>query len=455
MASNFILPFAAGAGSNVLSDAGYAASAQIAQGFQTGRAPSIVYNKALLQSTAVASGFGQFTADWSAIDFKDNLSPQNMRDNFRLALAAALDGTRMGVDTSSTANQINITLTPAPTTLNGLKTIWIKPAVTNTGPTNVLIAGFSNLPVKRGNGNDPASGDLVAGTWYPAVCDGTKFQILIPLSSDIAAGNSTVVRTPLTAATTYYVSNVGSDANNGLTSGTAFASVQRAWDIIQKTKDLAGYQVTVQVADGTYSAGVLAIGPVVGSPGNINLPAPVLFVGSTSAIINVSAGSCFVVSNGATLGVQGFTLNASGTTGGQGAGIYAANLGMIRFSGTKFGNCDTAGIRTSGNGVIVCDGNYQIAGAGQAHIFSQNGGNVYFNAANTTVTAPSACSYSVAFAWAQAGQIYVTSVSFPGSNVTATRYNVALNGVINTNGGGTNYLSGSAAGGASSGGQYN
>ena len=51
MASNLILPFAQGAGANVLSDAGYASSDVIAQGFQSGRAASNKYNKALRQST--------------------------------------------------------------------------------------------------------------------------------------------------------------------------------------------------------------------------------------------------------------------------------------------------------------------------------------------------------------------------------------------------------------------
>lgn len=193
MATNYILPFAVGSGANVPSDADWAISDVLAQGFQQGRAASKKYNKAFRQSTAVASGFGQFTADYSAIDFTDSLSPQTMRDNFRVALASALDGSRMGVDTSSVVNQITFTLTPLPPTLSGNRVIWFKPNLTNTGPATATILksdgtpAFSTLNVKRQDGVDPQSGDLVGGVWYAATCDGATLKLLVMAKSQINA----------------------------------------------------------------------------------------------------------------------------------------------------------------------------------------------------------------------------------------------------------------------------
>ena len=59
----------------------------------------------------------------------------------------------------------------------------------------------------------------------------------------------------------------GSDSNTGLanTSGGAFLTLQKAWNAIL-TLDLNGFTVTVQIGDGTYTAGVsMTIAPVGGT----------------------------------------------------------------------------------------------------------------------------------------------------------------------------------------------
>lgn len=61
----------------------------------------------------------------------------------------------------------------------------------------------------------------------------------------------TAVRERLTANRTYYVSIGGSDGNDGMTAGTAFATLQKAWNTIAPF-DLGGYAVTISVAPGTY-----------------------------------------------------------------------------------------------------------------------------------------------------------------------------------------------------------
>ena len=59
-----------------------------------------------------------------------------------------------------------------------------------------------------------------------------------------------------TDVVSYYVSNSGSDANDGLTSSTAFATIQKALDMIPKS--LGGASVVIRVASGLYAGFTLA-----------------------------------------------------------------------------------------------------------------------------------------------------------------------------------------------------
>jgi hypothetical protein len=65
---------------------------------------------------------------------------------------------------------------------------------------------------------------------------------------------NTVMREKITAARTYYVRTDGSDSNNGLanTAGGAWLTPQYAYDWIVDNLDLNGFEVTVQLGDGTY-----------------------------------------------------------------------------------------------------------------------------------------------------------------------------------------------------------
>ena len=80
---------------------------------------------------------------------------------------------------------------------------------------------------------------------------------LSDLASTAAARANLGVREQLTANRTYYVRTDGSDGNNGLanSSGGAFLTIQKAIDTVAAL-DLSIYNVTVQVADGTYTGAV-------------------------------------------------------------------------------------------------------------------------------------------------------------------------------------------------------
>lgn len=72
MATNDFLPFAGGAGANVLTQADYAALAALATGFGSGILPSDKLNKVLRQGTTMAAVLGKFIADGSGDDVHDN-----------------------------------------------------------------------------------------------------------------------------------------------------------------------------------------------------------------------------------------------------------------------------------------------------------------------------------------------------------------------------------------------
>jgi hypothetical protein len=254
-------------------------------------------------------------------------------------------------------------------------------------------------------------------------------------------------RVRLTSATNYYVSTTGNDANNGSIS-SPWATLQHAYDWIVGNVDLAGYDATVNVADGTYSAGVAAsiraIGGMISFVGNIAAPA--------NCIIALTTGVNFL-STGPAYNVAGFRM--TNTLGS--AHIATTNGGRIGITGNmSFGNCGAGShLSAVGSGSIIgiSASAYSINGAAQQHFFENTGGQIAAQAA-TTVTLTGTPLFAIAFAFAsQAGVIYAVGMTFSGA-ATGQRYVAALNSVINTGGGGANFFPGNLAGATSTGGQY-
>ncbi|GAA4108338.1 DUF2793 domain-containing protein [Aminobacter aganoensis] len=289
------------------------------------------------------------------------------------------------------------------------------------------------------------------GAWTEALqVSRSDGRVLLPAALPLTDQNQAVarrhVRELLAANRTYFVRTDGSDANNGLTntSGGAFLTIQKGLDAAASL-DMAGFTVTIQVADGTY-AGAIVVPAMTGQAGpsalviagNNGTPANVIVSTTSANAISAPSGTaCLVKDMEMRTSASGFGLDADG--------------GTLRFQNVRFGACAQAHILCRNNGAAIAAGNYSISGASPMHWSAQSGGII--NTDGRTVTLSGTPAFATAFAGCRHGTIACAGMAFSGS-ATGQRYSAALNGVIDTAGGGATYLPGSVAGAAATGGQY-
>ncbi|WP_146126149.1 hypothetical protein [Burkholderia multivorans] len=348
----------------------------------------------------------------------------------------------------------------------------VKIANSNTGASTYAPDGLAAIPI-YGLGLQPLQGgELAVGGTAVLMrqtiagvnsgnpicvlmeCAGGAQQVL-PAAQSRHAVQLGQVRTRLTANANFYINaSTGSDSNNGLTSGTAWATINKALTTLQQNYDLGGFTATINVAAGSYAPGVVT-GAFVGAIASNSVQ--VVATGAVT-ITNPSGGSaaCFYATGGAQFAISGpFTLvnSNSGSSCAQ-----ASGAGSILNIGTGITVAFSAGSHFLANagGILNINGNYSIANNG--------GAGSHYNVANAgiiaitngiTVTIGSGVGISLAFATANGlSQITTSGVTYAGSSVTGPRYASNTNSVISTNGGGASYFPGSTAGSTSTGGQY-
>lgn len=257
------------------------------------------------------------------------------------------------------------------------------------------------------------------------------------------------VRELLSAARTYYVRTDGSDSNTGLsnTAGGAFLTIQKAIDVASAL-DNGGWDITIQVADGTYS-GSIALKSYVGSGllilrGNSSSPANVLISTSTNSIlaqsvigkwsleyfkVQTSTGSLIVAQGGVTsLYITGLHFGAAGPGGNPQVFADGAQITFVQSA--------------------PCT----IAGGGGFNVYAINSGVIECSGMSITLTGTPA--FTGAFAYTtRTGVIRMAGNTFNGAS-TGARYTATMNGVIDVSGAGASYLPGNAAGSTATGGQY-
>ena len=312
------------------------------------------------------------------------------------------------------------------------------------GPTGSVSAassiGFTELASKPAN---PAAGMLSVYAKtdhkvYKLASDGTETELGKP------------VRELLTTDRTYYVSPTGSDSNNGLTAGAPFATIQKAVNTVASL-DIGTYNVTIQLANGTYTAGA-TVSSWIGSgtvtiQGNASNPALVVLSTTGTHCINTAG----VIPTALILKDMKLQAASGGNC------INHVGTGLVRILGINFGSCPGAyHIFADGpTAQLQKVGPCSISGNAAAHIGANAGSYVLYQTDNTWVGTSFAFSFVFVYC-TRLSIVFCTSAwNLNGITVAGSRFMVDTNAVIHTNGAGVNYFPGNSSGGTvSSGGQY-
>lgn len=269
------------------------------------------------------------------------------------------------------------------------------------------------------------------------------------LSSIDKNGKFSGCREILTAARTYYVSTKGNDNFTGLTNATgtsngAFLNIQHAVDVVASL-DMSIYNVTIQVADGTYTlaSGILTKQCV--GAGSVTL------LGNSATPNNVilSAAASQVIFNGAA-GVitkyifDGFKITA--VSGGVAIGADSGNI--IEFKNLNFSTGLSVLIYCQIGGYVRASGNFTISSGASYCVQCTQGGFVAFT--GRTVTLLGTPAFSVFALITETGWFHFGGATFSGS-ATGARYSITGNGIAISAG---VTLPGNAAGSTTTGGQY-
>ena len=176
----------------------------------------------------------------------------------------------------------------------------------------------------------------------------------------------------------YYVRVDGSDSNDGLTdsAGGAFLTIQKAVTTVASKLNLNGYNVTIQVRDGTYDGEIILDSPWDGDGtvtmiGNISTPTNVVITCPTGS--SPTYGRGIWVKNGGRLAVSSMSFNR--TQAGTGYAIEASSYGYVDVSLCTFDSDDTtiggSNLYSHDFGHIEVTGDLTIAaGTHRDHLFA-------------------------------------------------------------------------------------
>jgi len=284
--------------------------------------------------------------------------------------------------------------------------------------------------------------------------DRDYFQILGFMAPDptpwafgnFLAGGPKLTCSPGAGTLTIFVSPSGNDSTGNGGSAAPFKTIARAMFYAQNI-DMLGNAVVIQLADGTYSAGI-----VYNAEAGNNCRGPITLRGNVSfpgnVIINDAAGGIRASGGGANILVSGVTLTSSGVFCQKGASVYITD-------GVQFGACPGGShIFVTTNGHVTLASNYTISGSADNHIFCNEGG-IVDNSGPLSVAVNGTPAFALFFAASvRNALITLPNMTYIGS-ATGARYSATFGGGVDTNGGGANYFPGSVAGTVASPGWYN
>lgn len=320
----------------------------------------------------------------------------------------------------------------------------------NSTGTNSIFIGNNARAYGNGETNQIVIGDAAIGLGANKAVIGNSSTTAV-YRYDTRLVEADEIRTKLISNTTFYVRTDGSDSNDGSANDASHAwlTLQHSVDYIKQNVDPAGYDITVNIADGTYetSGTNLAIGPL-SDIGQLT------FTGNTTTPSNVLIRS----TNSWTIGLEGYTgVDADQAVNGrlhfEGFkiesdtlyGIYAEAT-WFTFSKLDFGDCYGDHLRVKRGAVAVPIGDYTISGDARSHIFTEYFGNFVSGDSALTVTLTGTPAFSTAFIECEhmSGAL-INNITYSGS-ATGIRFIVGKFSSIYTAGQGLTYFPGDVAG---------
>lgn len=265
----------------------------------------------------------------------------------------------------------------------------------------------------------------------------------------------------LTAATTFYVSNVAgnSDVTGDGTAAKPWSTLQHAYTTLLKSYDVNVFQVTIQIVGaGTYP-GFNAIMPLVGQSSVVVIQGNALL--PSSIIINAVTTHCVYATNGAYLQVNNLLFESIGLIANLNGLCAAYYSTIVMGPGITFGSFNSSSAPTAGgavaivatrSGQIIITKSYTITGNCYAHLLASFAGVIdySFNSAEIVVGINNNPWFSNAFALAVDGGIilvqnrYTYGTQFWGA-ATGYQYAIYNGGMIDTQGTSINNQSPSVA----------
>ena len=398
-----------------------------------------ITGSALIGNEMPASGMLDLLYDGTNFQLQSAISPA------QVALMH-FSGAGVGSGDTGTANAMVVTAVypVVSTVVTGMHFTITKSSLANSGAMTANIMG-TTAAVTWGDLTPFTGGEWAANADGIVVYDGNWRLVGITTPFSFVIPGSPV---PLLAPRTYYVNvSTGSDSNTGLSSGNAFASIQKAISVTQSL-NMNGYSVHTFVADGTYVP--FTCGPLNGAgthriTGNLTTQANVIVAATTGEAANVGA-------SGYILEGMTFTSAAAGSAPHIGAGVRCVG-GLVVLTNVGFGACATAHVYSDigPNNVIflgTATGNpgatVQISGASPFHLLATGGGTINVGQPALTITGTPA--FSTAFWEAVVNASINGSYASITGTATGVRFNVDYSSTINTAGAGLAYLPGNASG---------
>ena len=258
----------------------------------------------------------------------------------------------------------------------------------------------------------------------------------------------------LTAGVTVHVDPAaGDDANDGLAAGAgnALATFAAARDRVCGAFDFSGQTATIKYPDGTHTVPIV-MGPTHNWVGGGQLRIDGNAATPANCVLSVTNADAIQIEGRKTgpVLIRGFklTTTVAGNALSLADGAWVRIETSVDFASTAYGH--TYICRGS---LLSLTGNYTISGGGSLH-FTVDQHSMLSVPAPLTVTLVGTPAFTNQFIRCMENSYaYVTGITFSGGAV-GTRYLAQWNGVIQTGGGGANYLPGNVAGLAVTGGQY-